>query len=52
MFRHQMCHPQGTSSVTLLNYISKIAAVAKINLLKPSGILYVPPYLKFKNSVC
>ena len=26
MFRHQMCHPQGACFVTLLNYISTIAA--------------------------
>ena len=31
MFRHQMCHPQGTCSVTLPNYISIIAALAKMN---------------------
>ena len=31
MFRHQMCHPQGAFFVTLPNYISTIAAVAKIN---------------------
>jgi hypothetical protein len=32
MFRHQMCHPQGTGFVSSLNYISiSIAAVGKIN---------------------
>ena len=31
MLRHQMCHPQGACSVTLLNYISTIAVLAKIN---------------------
>ena len=31
MFLHQMCHPQGACIVTLLNYISKTAALAKIN---------------------
>ena len=31
MFRHQMCHPQAACSVTLLNYISTIAALVKIN---------------------
>ena len=31
MFRHQMCHPQGACLVTLLNYISTIAVLAKIN---------------------
>ena len=31
MFRHQMCHPQGACFVTLLNYISTIAALAKKN---------------------
>ena len=30
MFRHQMCHPQGACSVTLLNYVSTIAFLAKI----------------------
>ena len=33
MFRHQMCHPQGDCFVTLLNYASTIAALAKINKL-------------------
>jgi hypothetical protein len=33
MFRHQMCHPQGASFVTLVNYLSTIAALAKINPL-------------------
>ena len=31
MFRHQMYHSQGACFVTLLNYISTIAALAKIN---------------------
>ena len=31
MFQHQTCHPQGACFVTLLNYVSKIAALAKIN---------------------
>ena len=31
MFRHQMCHPQGACFVTSPNYISTIAAFAKIN---------------------
>ena len=31
MFRHQMYHPQGACLVTLLNYISTIAALVKIN---------------------
>ena len=31
MFRHQMCHPQAACFVTLLNYISTIAALVKIN---------------------
>ena len=31
MFRHKICHPQGTCFVTLPNYISTIAALAKIN---------------------
>ena len=31
MFRHQTCHPQGTSFVTSINYISTIAALVKIN---------------------
>jgi hypothetical protein len=31
MFRHQMCHPQGTYFVTFLNYLSAISALAKIN---------------------
>ena len=31
MFRHQMCHPQGACLVTLLNYLSTIAVLAKIN---------------------
>ena len=31
MFLHQMCHPQGACFVTLLNYISTIAALAKID---------------------
>ena len=43
MFRHQMCHPQGAYSATLLNYISTIAALAKINkvfkTLKLSGMI-------------
>ena len=31
MFRHQMCHPQGACFITLPNYVSKIAALLKIN---------------------
>ena len=31
MFRHQMCHPQGAYFATLLNYVSTISALAKIN---------------------
>ena len=31
MFRHNMYHPQGACFVTLPNYISTIAALAKIN---------------------
>ena len=30
MFRHQMCHPQGACFVTLLNYISTIAALLQL----------------------
>ena len=32
MFRHQMCHPQGACFVTLLNYISTIAAELQLYL--------------------
>ena len=43
MFRHQMCHPQRACFVTLLNYISKIAALAKINkIFKTLKLRYVP----------
>jgi hypothetical protein len=31
MFRHQICHPQEACFVTLLNYTSTIAALAKSN---------------------
>ena len=31
MFRHQMCHLQVARFVTLLNYISTIATLAKLN---------------------
>ena len=31
MFRHQMSHPQGACFVSLPNYVSTIAALAKIN---------------------
>ena len=43
MFRHQMFHPQGACLVTLLNYISTIAAFAKFNkvfkILKLSSVI-------------
>ena len=43
MFRLQMCHPQVPGFVTLLNYISTIAVLAKINkvfkTLKLSGVI-------------
>ena len=29
MFRHQMCHSQGPCFVTLLNYVSTIAVLAR-----------------------
>ena len=31
MFRHQMCRPQGACFVTLLHYVSTVAALVKIN---------------------
>ena len=34
MFRHQMCHHQGAWFVTLLNYISTIAAIVKIKKVR------------------
>ena len=40
MFRHQMCHPQGARFVTLLNYISTIAALVKINKINKFIYLY------------
>ena len=43
MFRHEMCHPQEVSFVTLLNYIDKIVSLAKINkvfkILKVSNVI-------------
>ena len=39
MFRHQMWHPQGDSSVNLLNYIITIAALVKINKIFKTLIL-------------
>jgi hypothetical protein len=32
MFRHQMYHPQGACYVTLLNYVSTIAALLQLEL--------------------
>jgi hypothetical protein len=31
VFRHKICHPQGTRFFTMLIYISKIAALTRIN---------------------
>ena len=38
MFRHQMCHLQG-EFITLLSYVSTIAALVKINKIIKKNIL-------------
>ena len=52
MFQHQVCHPQGGCFVTLLNYLSTAAVLAKINkVLKHKNFITLHNFNVLKTSL-